>query len=64
MAAVDKSALAAGPGEIDRVIEEVARPLAPQLGCVPMPDHPVPPIVPLSHYRYYLDRVREVTTFS
>jgi uroporphyrinogen decarboxylase len=64
MGGVDKFALAAGREAIDRVIDEVVSPLAPQLGFVPMPDHRVPPNVALDDYIYYLRRCREVTTFA
>jgi len=59
MGAIGKRALAAGRREIDAEIER-RRPLLEDGGFIPHPDHRVPPDVPLAHYQYYLDRMREI----
>jgi uroporphyrinogen decarboxylase len=56
---IDKRALARGRPAIDA---EIARrvPLMRDGGYVPLPDHVIPPDVPLADYRYYLERIREL----
>ena len=56
---IDKRALARGRRTIE---EEIARrvPLMREGGYVPLPDHVIPPDVPLDDYRWYLERIREL----
>jgi len=56
---IDKRQLARGRQAIDAEIER-RRPLMAEGGFVPLPDHLIPPDVPLDDYRYYLDRIREL----
>jgi hypothetical protein len=57
---IDKRAMIAGPAEIDAELARVA-PLAAEGGYIPWCDHHVPPDVPLAHYRYYVERMKEMT---
>jgi uroporphyrinogen-III decarboxylase len=57
---IDKRAMIAGPAEIDAELARVA-PLAAEGGFIPWCDHHVPPDVPLAHYRYYVERMKEMT---
>ncbi|MHC4915766.1 MAG: uroporphyrinogen decarboxylase family protein [Planctomycetota bacterium] len=56
---IDKRELAKGRAAIDAEIER-RKPLMAEGGYVPLPDHLIPPDVPLDDYRYYLDRIREL----
>jgi uroporphyrinogen decarboxylase len=60
MGGIDKRAMIAGPAQIDAELAHVA-PLAAEGGFVPMCDHHVPPDVPLAHYQYYVERMKEMT---
>ena len=55
----DKRALAHGRDAIDAEIER-RRALMAEGGFIILPDHIIPPDVPLEDYMYYLDRVREL----
>ncbi len=59
MGGFDKHILARSREAIDA---EVARltPLVEEGGFIPMPDHRVPPDVPLANYVYYCQRIRQV----
>ena len=59
MGGIDKRALAAGPGAIDRELERLV-PVVERGGYLPMVDHLVPPDVSLENYCYYLRRRREL----
>lgn len=56
---VDKRELAKGRKAIDREIERRV-PLMKDGGFIPMPDHLIPPDVPLDDYTYYLDCMRKL----
>jgi uroporphyrinogen decarboxylase len=56
---LDKRALAKGRPAIEAEIERL-RPLMEEGGFILMPDHTIPPDVPLDDYRWYLDRIREL----
>lgn len=56
---VNKQIVAAGPEAIDAELERL-RPIVEQGGFIPGFDHRVPADVPLDHYKYYLDRKRDV----
>ena len=56
---IDKRELAKGRAAIDAEIER-RMPIIKDGGFLPMPDHLVPPDVPLDDYRYYLERIREI----
>jgi uroporphyrinogen decarboxylase len=56
---VDKRELARGRAAIDAEVER-RRPLMADGGYVALPDHLIPPDVPLDDYRYYLDKIREL----
>ncbi len=56
---VDKRELAKGREAIDREIERRV-PLMKDGGFIPMPDHLIPPDVPLDDYTYYLDCMRKL----
>jgi hypothetical protein len=60
MGGIDKRAMIAGPQAID---EELARvvPLLKEGGFIPWCDHHVPPDVPLAHYQYYVQRMKEAS---
>ena len=60
MGGIDKRAMIAGPQAID---EELARvvPLFKEGGFIPWCDHHVPPDVPLAHYQYYVQRMKEAS---
>ena len=57
---IDKRAMIAGPAEIDAELARVA-PLCAEGGFIPWCDHHVPPDVPLKHYQYYVERMKEMT---
>ena len=59
MGGFDKHILVQGKSAIAREIERLT-PLVEEGGYIPMPDHRVPPDVPLAHYRFYLEQVRQV----
>jgi uroporphyrinogen decarboxylase len=59
MGGVDKHVLAGPIDGIRREIERLA-PLVEEGGYIPMPDHRVPPDVPLAHYLFYLDEIKRV----
>jgi uroporphyrinogen decarboxylase len=56
---MDKRLIARGREEIDAEAERIA-PLVRKGGYIPMLDHFVPPDVSYDHFRYYVDRRREV----
>jgi len=58
---VDKRALAAGPKYIDGELERL-RPLLEEGGYIFSVDHAVPADVPFGHYKYYVERVREMVS--
>jgi len=60
MGGIDKRAMIAGPAEIDAELARVA-PLCAEGGFIPWCDHHVPPDVPLTHYRYYVEQMKEMT---
>ena len=60
MGGIDKRAMIAGPAEIDAELARVA-PLCEEGGFIPWCDHHVPPDVPLKHYQYYVERMKEMT---
>ena len=49
-----------GPFEIDAEIARIV-PLLKEGGYIPWCDHHVPPDVPLEHYLYYVERMKEMT---
>jgi uroporphyrinogen-III decarboxylase len=55
----DKRVLAKGRGAIQAEMERLL-PLMEEGGYIVMPDHLIPPDVPLDDYRWYLDRIREL----
>jgi uroporphyrinogen-III decarboxylase len=57
---IDKRAMIAGRDAIDAELARVA-PLAQEGGFIPWCDHHVPPDVPLEHYLYYVERMKEMT---
>ena len=57
---IDKRAMIAGPDAIDAELAHVA-PLCEEGGYIPWCDHHVPPDVPLDHYLYYVERMKEMT---
>lgn len=57
---MDKRALARGREAIDAEFERV-RPLIEEGGYVASPDHSLPPDVPFDNYRYFMERLGEVT---
>jgi uroporphyrinogen decarboxylase len=59
MGGVDKNVLAGPKRGIKKEVERLA-PLVEEGGFIPMPDHRVPPNVPLEHYMYYLRQARKV----
>jgi len=60
MGGIDKRAMIAGPKEIDREIANVL-PLLKEGGYIPWCDHHVPPDVPLTHYLYYVQRIKQAS---
>jgi hypothetical protein len=60
MGGIDKRAMIAGPAAIELELAHVA-PLVAEGGYLPWCDHHVPPDVPLAHYRYYVQRMKEMT---
>jgi len=56
---IDKKAVAAGKGAIDRELDRVA-PLLGQGGFVPHLDHLVPPDISLENYTYYRDQKKKL----
>ncbi len=59
MGGVDKHILAQDRPAIDAEIARLS-PLVEAGGYIPMPDHRVPPDVPLANYVYYWERIRQV----
>jgi len=59
MGGFDKHVLQNTPEEIEREIERLT-PLVDEGGFIPMPDHRVPPDVPLRNYLYYIDAIRRM----
>ncbi len=59
MGGFDKRILANSKDEITREIERLA-PLVEEGGFIPMPDHRVPPNVPLENYVHYCDTARVI----
>lgn len=57
---IDKRALAAGRGAIEREVLSRLPPLLETGGFIPTCDHAVPPDVSLADYEYYLSLVRKV----
>jgi len=57
---IDKRAMIAGPEAIEVELAHVA-PLVEEGGFIPWCDHHVPPDVPLKHYQYYVERMKEMT---
>jgi uroporphyrinogen decarboxylase len=55
----DKRVLAKGREAIEAEIQRLL-PLMGEGGYIVMPDHLIPPDVPLDDYRWYLDRIREL----
>lgn len=55
----DKRVLAKGREAIEAEIQQLL-PLMGEGGYIVMPDHLIPPDVPLDDYRWYLDRIREL----
>jgi hypothetical protein len=56
---VDKLALIAGKGAIDRELEKL-RPLVERGGYLPCVDHRVPPDVTYANYLYYLEKKKAI----
>lgn len=59
MGGFDKHILQGTPHDIEREIDRLA-PLVEEGGFIPMPDHRVPPDVPLENYLVYVRRARAV----
>ena len=59
MGGFDKHLLQRTPQDIEAEIQRLA-PLVEEGGFIPMPDHRVPPDVPLVNYEFYARRAREV----
>lgn len=59
MGGFDKHILARSRQAIDAEIRRLA-PLVEEGGYIPMPDHRVPPDVPLENYLYYIDQARRI----
>lgn len=59
MGGFDKHILSHSKDAITREIERLA-PLVEEGGFIPMPDHRVPPDVPLDHYIHYSDTARRI----
>lgn len=59
MGGFDKHILQRTPREIEREVHRLA-PLVEEGGFIPMPDHRVPPDVPLDNYLCYAHKAREV----
>ena len=57
---IDKRAMISGPEAIEAELANVA-PLVQEGGYIPWCDHHVPPDVPLAHYVYYVERMKEMT---
>jgi uroporphyrinogen-III decarboxylase len=60
LGSIDKRAMIAGPEAIDAELAHVA-PLLAEGGYIPWCDHHVPPDVPLKHYLYYVQRMKEAS---
>lgn len=58
MGGIDKRAMIAGPEAIDAELAHVV-PLLREGGYIPWCDHHVPPDVPLRHYLYYVQRMKQ-----
>jgi len=56
---VDKMALIASRTAIDRELQRLL-PVVEEGGFIPTVDHRVPADVPLDHYKYYMDKKREL----
>jgi hypothetical protein len=59
MGGMDKHILAQSREAITREVERLA-PLVEEGGFIPMPDHRVPPDVPLDNYIYYVEEIKRV----
>jgi uroporphyrinogen decarboxylase len=59
MGGMDKHLLQHGPAAIEREIRRLT-PLVESGGYIPMPDHRVPPDVPLENYLFYCQKIREI----
>lgn len=59
MGGMDKHILAQSKEAIRREVERLA-PLVEEGGFIPMPDHRVPPDVPLDNYIYYVEEIKRV----
>ncbi|MEI7766389.1 MAG: uroporphyrinogen decarboxylase family protein [Phycisphaerae bacterium] len=59
MGGLDKHILQRDPAAIEREIRRLA-PLVESGGYIPMPDHRVPPDVPLKNYVFYCQKIREI----
>ena len=59
MGGFDKHALQGSPWAIEAEIKRLA-PLVESGGFIPMPDHRVPPDVPLENYLFYCRKAREI----
>jgi uroporphyrinogen decarboxylase len=59
MGGVDKHILARTKGEIEAEVKRLA-PLVEEGGFIPMPDHRVPPDVPLANYIFYVETIRRI----
>jgi uroporphyrinogen decarboxylase len=59
MGGVDKHILARTKADIQKEVERLA-PLVEEGGFIPMPDHRVPPDVPLENYIFYCEQARKV----
>lgn len=60
MGGIDKRAMIAGPEAIDAELAHVL-PLLEDGGYIPWCDHHVPPDVPLPHYLYYVQRMKQAS---
>ena len=56
---ISKSTLFEGPDAIDRRLEELA-PLIAEGGFIPAPDDMIPPEIPLKHFMYLVDKLKQV----
>jgi uroporphyrinogen decarboxylase len=59
MGGFDKHILARGKADIEKEVRRLA-PLVEEGGYIPMPDHRVPPDVPLENYLFYLETARKI----
>jgi len=59
MGGFDKHILARSKSDIEKEVRRLA-PLVEEGGFIPMPDHRVPPDVPLDNYLFYLETARKI----